>query len=73
MRLDEIRWLVSTAAAQHPGCRWIELGCWRGRSWSAVALSLPRNSTIVAVDTFDGAGSADEGLRAALAEALPPA
>lgn len=60
MREVELEWLARTAAALQAGAVWVEVGTWMGRSWSAVALSLPRKATIVSVDTFDG-GTYDAG------------
>ena len=54
MREMELRWLSRTAAALQPGAIWLEVGAWKGKSWSCVALSLPMDSTIIAVDTFRG-------------------
>ena len=48
----ELAFLAQTAAALKPGAVWLEVGTWMGRSWSAVALSLPPNSRIISVDTF---------------------
>lgn len=50
----ELRWLLMAARKLRPGCTWVEVGTWMGRSWACVALSLPAGATIVAVDTFDG-------------------
>lgn len=48
----ELAFLARTAADLKPGAVWLEVGTWMGRSWSAVALSLPANSRIISVDTF---------------------
>lgn len=60
MLRPELEWLAATARAQQPGCRWVEVGVWMGRSWSCVALSLPKNSRLVGVDTFDGGTTTDD-------------
>jgi len=49
---NELEWLVRTASSLPAGAVWLEVGTWMGRSWSAVALSLPFRSGIIAVDTF---------------------
>lgn len=54
MRHNELAWLADTAAQLKPGAIWLEIGTWFGRSWTCVALSLPADSTMVAVDTFRG-------------------
>lgn len=59
MRVDELWWLAELARRQRPGCTWVEVGTWKGRSWAAVALSLPVRAQLIAVDTFDG-GTADD-------------
>lgn len=50
----ELGWLAKMAAGLKPGATWLEVGTWMGRSWSAVALSLPERSTIFCVDDFWG-------------------
>lgn len=50
----ELMWLSRTASSLKPGAVWLEVGTWMGRSWSCAALSLPADSTIIAVDTFLG-------------------
>jgi len=54
MRPEELTWLSCTAAALKPGAVWLEVGTWKGKSWSCAALSLSMLSQIIAVDTFDG-------------------
>jgi len=54
MRELELSWLSRIAAALPSGAVWLEVGSWMGKSWSAVALSLPLPATIISVDTFDG-------------------
>jgi hypothetical protein len=57
----ELEWLSNTARSLKPGAVWLEVGSWFGRSWSCVGLSLPKSSTIIAVDTF--LGERDEPLK----------
>ena len=50
MSINELNWLVAKAASLEPGARWVEVGVLSGRSFLAVALSLPRESTLIAID-----------------------
>lgn len=52
MTTSELEWLFDTAGALAPGATWVELGSWKGRSLFTVAMSLPANSRIVAIDSF---------------------
>lgn len=54
MRAVELTWLSQIASCLQPGAIWLEVGTWLGKSWTCAALSLPRNSTIISVDTFRG-------------------
>lgn len=55
MSRDELSWLADQARAElAPGDRWVEVGCWKGRSLAAVVLSASAGSTVVAVDTWRG-------------------
>jgi predicted O-methyltransferase YrrM len=70
MRDNELGWLVRTARGLPSGAVWVEVGTWMGRSWSAVALSLPADSTIISVDTFNS-GTWDPTVARILAEHGP--
>lgn len=54
MREQELQWLSEKAASLKPGSVWLEVGSWMGRSLACVALSLPADCTVIAVDTFEG-------------------
>ena len=50
----ELRWLAETARALPGPGAWCEVGCWQGRSASAVIGGLPAGSRLVLVDNFSG-------------------
>jgi hypothetical protein len=52
MTRRELEWLYATAGDLPPGGTWVELGVWKGRSLFTVAMGLPRDSRLVAVDHF---------------------
>lgn len=54
MSEGELVWLSSLAMSLPDKAVWCELGVFKGRSWSCVALSLPDDSRIIGVDSFDG-------------------
>ncbi len=58
MSLPELEWLHNTASRLPAGSTWVELGTFAGRSLLCVALSLPEQSRLVAVDHKLGRASA---------------
>ncbi len=50
----ELTWLAGMARQLNPGDVWIEVGVWKGRSYSAVTLSAPSDVLIRGIDRFDG-------------------
>lgn len=56
----ELEWLKELARAQQPGCRWVEVGTWKGESFGAVASVIPIRSTMIAVDTWPDDAVYDE-------------
>jgi len=54
MESDELAWLHEMAGRLPFGGRWVEVGTWKGRSFLATALGLPRMAKIAGVDTFLG-------------------
>jgi predicted O-methyltransferase YrrM len=56
MHPEELLWLAQRAAELQPGDAWVEVGSWKGRSASAVCLSLGPRTNLYCVDTWDGRG-----------------
>lgn len=54
MSVTELWWLAEAAANLEDGATWAEVGVFTGRSFLAVALALPRNSTLIGVDRWLG-------------------
>lgn len=54
MHPTELRWLCETARALPSPAAWCEIGCWQGRSATAVAGCLPPGSSLLLVDNFSG-------------------
>lgn len=54
MDTDEMEWLHRRAHGLPDGGQWVEVGCWKGRSFLPTALGMRRGQTIYAVDTFLG-------------------
>lgn len=54
MSINELEWLASRAAELKAGERWVEIGTWKGRSFSSVALAVPDGCTVLAVDHWNG-------------------
>jgi hypothetical protein len=52
MTMRELEWLYRTARSLERGAVWVELGVWKGRSFFAVAMGLPKGCKLVAVDSF---------------------
>lgn len=55
MHSYELGWLYDRAGEIPPAGTWLEIGCWKGRSFSATTLGLPYGATAIAVDNFKGA------------------
>jgi len=53
-RESEMRWLCEQAQNMPQGCKWVELGSWKGRSLIATGLCLPAGSTLYAVEWCAG-------------------
>lgn len=54
MDRDELAWLYERASELPTGGIWVEVGCWKGRSFLVTALGLPPRTEIHAVDTWKG-------------------
>jgi len=54
MRPQELEWLFNMARMLAPKSTWLEVGTWKGKSYSAVALGMAEGSTVIGVDTFKG-------------------
>jgi predicted O-methyltransferase YrrM len=57
MDANELGWLYDRAGGLPEGGIWVEVGTWKGRSAVATALGLPKDGTLVCVDTFRGDGA----------------
>lgn len=54
MHEPELRWLCEQARSLTAPAAWCEIGCWQGRSATAVAGGLPPPSQLLLVDNFSG-------------------
>lgn len=54
MYVNELRWLCETARMLDGPGVWCEIGCWQGRSASAVVGGLAPGSRLLLVDNFSG-------------------
>ena len=54
MDTNEMEWLYDQAAAVPAGGVWVEVGCWKGRSFLPTAMGINGDATLWAVDTFEG-------------------
>lgn len=50
----ELEWLIDTAQTMRDDALIVELGAWKGKSTTAIAKSIPKNATLVTVDTWLG-------------------
>jgi hypothetical protein len=51
---DELGWLYDRAGELSRGASWVEVGCWKGRSFFATAMGLTPGCSIYGVDTWKG-------------------
>jgi hypothetical protein len=68
MTQAELEWLAVTASELGPEDVWIEVGSWKGRSFSAVALAAPQGVHVVAVDEWAGGMNPDGSINRVPAE-----
>lgn len=54
MDTNEMQWLYEQARKLPDGANWVEVGCWKGRSFLPTAMGMREGQTIHAVDTFGG-------------------
>ena len=54
MHPRELLWLCATAQTLTAPAHWCEIGCWQGRSSTAVVGGLPPGSQLLLVDNFSG-------------------
>jgi predicted O-methyltransferase YrrM len=59
MTPDELNWLSCEAGKLPEHGSWLEVGTWRGRSASAVILSLPHNAVFRSIDSWCGTTEID--------------
>lgn len=59
MDRDELGWLYDRAQEVPKDGVWVEVGCWKGRSFFATAMGLPHPSMFHAIDTWNGDPSAE--------------
>ncbi len=52
MRVEELLWLHKLASSLKEGAHWVEVGCWKGRSYLMTGLGLPSGSEISGIDPF---------------------
>lgn len=60
MSAAELAFLHQRAGQLQSGQRWVEVGSWKGRSFSAVALGLPSGCHLAAVDHWRGSDDTRE-------------
>ncbi len=51
---DELGWLYDRAGELPPESTWVEVGCWKGRSFFATAMGLTPRCFIIGFDTWKG-------------------
>lgn len=59
MDRDELAWLYDRAKEVPQGGVWVEVGCWKGRSFMATAMGLPSKAEFHAIDTWGGDNSSE--------------
>lgn len=57
MTKEELNCLKELASSLTPGSTWVEIGTWKGRSFAAVAESIPDGCELWAIDTWLGTPS----------------